>query len=120
MRPPSLFACPNDPPCPHPSLIHDIDDRGDPLPRCCAGGCDCGRPATNYQERRGAGGMSENQGHYTLDAINPGCGSTMAGHRCVRGAGHGGLHYDHDGNEWRDSARSRPGTRRPPDEPPEG
>jgi len=36
-----------------------------------------------------------------LDAIDPGCDSTVAGHRCARGAGHaGGLHYDHDGNEW--------------------
>ncbi len=37
------WTCPNVPPCPHPGLIHDIYDWDDPLPRCCADGCDCGK-----------------------------------------------------------------------------
>jgi hypothetical protein len=38
-----LLACPNDPPCPHPALVHDTDELNQPQPLCCAQGCDCGR-----------------------------------------------------------------------------
>ncbi len=44
----------------------------------------------------------------TLTAIDPGCNSAVTRHRCVRGANHAGLHYDHDGYEWADRYASRP------------
>jgi hypothetical protein len=45
---PLPFACPNEPPCPHPSLIHDIEDFDDETPRCCFEDCDCGaKPAAH-------------------------------------------------------------------------
>jgi hypothetical protein len=37
------WRCPNDPPCPHGGMVHDIYDLEDTVPRCCAEGCDCGR-----------------------------------------------------------------------------
>jgi hypothetical protein len=37
-----LNACPNDPRCPHPDVVHDIFEWGDPRPMCCVGGCYCG------------------------------------------------------------------------------
>ncbi|HEX3781730.1 MAG TPA: hypothetical protein VHX38_18865 [Pseudonocardiaceae bacterium] len=40
-----LTACPNTPPCPHPKLVHDIDELNAPRPTCCAVGCTCGRTA---------------------------------------------------------------------------
>lgn len=40
------WACPNDPRCPHAGLVHDIYDWDDPVPRCCAEGCDCGKRVT--------------------------------------------------------------------------
>lgn len=44
---PYPWCCPNQPPCEHPSLIHDVSgDPEDPKPMCCADGCDCGQPAT--------------------------------------------------------------------------
>lgn len=39
---PDWLRCPNNPPCPHAGLFHDIEDYDDPVPRCCAGGCSCG------------------------------------------------------------------------------
>jgi hypothetical protein len=27
-------------------VFHDIEDFGDPLPRCCVDGCDCGKRMT--------------------------------------------------------------------------
>jgi hypothetical protein len=36
------WRCPNDPPCPHGGVLHDIYDLEDTVPRCCAEGCDCG------------------------------------------------------------------------------
>lgn len=41
----AAFRCPNDPPCAHPGLLHDIEDYADPRPRCCADGCPCGAAA---------------------------------------------------------------------------
>lgn len=43
-RPGPWLACPNTPPCPHPGLIHDIEDYDDPSPTCCVDGCRCGAP----------------------------------------------------------------------------
>lgn len=40
------LACPNEPRCPHPGLVHDIEDDADPAPRCCAEGCNCGKRVT--------------------------------------------------------------------------
>jgi len=40
----SLRACPNDPPCPHGGLFHDIYEMGDPYPTCCMPDCRCGHP----------------------------------------------------------------------------
>ncbi len=40
---PAWLRCPNEPPCPHTGLLHDIDDYDDPNPRCCVEGCDCGK-----------------------------------------------------------------------------
>lgn len=37
------LACPNDPPCAHSGLLHDIDSLDDPKPMCCADGCNCGK-----------------------------------------------------------------------------
>lgn len=37
-------SCPNDPQCPHPSLLHDVYEPGDLYPTCCAPGCKCGHP----------------------------------------------------------------------------
>jgi hypothetical protein len=44
--PPVWLFCPNTPRCPHPGLIHDIDDYDDPKPMCCVEGCGCGQNAT--------------------------------------------------------------------------
>jgi hypothetical protein len=38
----STYPRPNEPPCPHPALVHDIEDWEDMVPRCCAEGCGCG------------------------------------------------------------------------------
>jgi len=38
--------CPNEPPCEHDGLVHDIEDYSDPLPRCCVDGCGCGVKAS--------------------------------------------------------------------------
>jgi hypothetical protein len=37
------WLCPNEPRCPHARVFHDVEDYDDPLPRCCAEGCDCGK-----------------------------------------------------------------------------
>ncbi len=42
--PPNPFACPNDPPCGHSGILHDIYEPADPRPMCCADGCGCGKP----------------------------------------------------------------------------
>src|SRR4030095_17221873 len=39
------WRCPNDPPCTHGAVLHDITERDDPSPRCCVDGCDCGAVA---------------------------------------------------------------------------
>lgn len=44
--PPDPWVCPNTPRCPHPALLHDIQDLEDPSPTCCFEGCRCGQPAT--------------------------------------------------------------------------
>lgn len=36
------WRCPNDPPCPHAGVFHDIEEPGDPIPTCCFDGCTCG------------------------------------------------------------------------------
>jgi len=36
------YLCPNEPPCPHARLFHDVYDEEDEVPRCCAEGCRCG------------------------------------------------------------------------------
>jgi hypothetical protein len=41
-----LWACPNDPPCQHGSVLHDVDDWDDDRPMCCAEGCGCGKLVT--------------------------------------------------------------------------
>jgi hypothetical protein len=41
------WRCPNEPPCPHGAVLHDIEDAEDQLPRCCAEGCGCGAVATD-------------------------------------------------------------------------
>lgn len=54
------WLCPNEPPCPHARVVHDVYDLDDPLPRCCAWGCDCGRkpePVT-HQCPVGDGGLT--------------------------------------------------------------
>lgn len=38
------WRCPNEPPCPHTSAVHDIYEPGDPYPTCCTAGCKCGHP----------------------------------------------------------------------------
>jgi hypothetical protein len=43
---PAWWLCPNRPRCPHGAVLHDIRDHDDPLPRCCADGCDCGSRAS--------------------------------------------------------------------------
>jgi hypothetical protein len=40
------WACPNVPPCPHPGVVHDIDEPGG-REQCCMEGCGCGRPPLN-------------------------------------------------------------------------
>lgn len=39
-----LLACPNEPSCGHPALVHDTDQLNQPHPLCCTPGCTCGRP----------------------------------------------------------------------------
>ncbi len=39
------WLCPNDPPCPHVGVVHDIADWDDPIPTCCVEGCRCGKGA---------------------------------------------------------------------------
>lgn len=36
--------CPNEPRCPHPGVLHDIEDYDDLRPMCCAEDCTCGKP----------------------------------------------------------------------------
>jgi hypothetical protein len=43
------WRCPNDPPCKHAGLFHDVEDMEGNHPTCCIDGCTCGK----------AGGMSE-------------------------------------------------------------
>lgn len=38
------WLCPNEPRCPHAALFHDVYDAEDTMPRCCAEGCECGKP----------------------------------------------------------------------------
>jgi hypothetical protein len=38
----SWWRCPVDPPCPHPGVVHDIEDLEDRRPRCGVEGCWCG------------------------------------------------------------------------------
>jgi hypothetical protein len=45
------WRCPNDPPCPHAGIIHDIHDAEDLVPRCCAEDCDCGKDRAAYLAR---------------------------------------------------------------------
>jgi len=40
------WLCPNTPRCGHAGVLHGIDDRDDPLPRCCVDGCQCGATVT--------------------------------------------------------------------------
>src|SRR5258708_1626559 len=40
------WQCPNNPPCPHGNLLHDIDSLEDPRPTCCVDGCNCGKRLT--------------------------------------------------------------------------
>jgi hypothetical protein len=49
-----VSMCPNDPPCPHAALLHDIEDYDDPSPMCCVEGCDCGQPSMVQQDTLGA------------------------------------------------------------------
>lgn len=46
-------GCPNNPPCGHAGLHHDVWDENDPLPMCCVyndnGDCPCGRPPAGYR-----------------------------------------------------------------------
>ena len=44
------WRCPNDPPCPHAAVYHDVYDYDDPFPRCCMAACDCGRSAQRGAE----------------------------------------------------------------------
>lgn len=37
------WLCPNDPPCPHGSVLHDEEDYDDESPTCCVEDCACGR-----------------------------------------------------------------------------
>lgn len=41
----SWWLCPNDPPCPHGAVFHDVEDYEDPSPTCCVEGCTCGHSA---------------------------------------------------------------------------
>lgn len=38
----SWWLCPNDPPCPHGAIVHDIAEMDDEWPTCCVEGCSCG------------------------------------------------------------------------------
>jgi hypothetical protein len=40
---PITKPCPNDPPCPHPDVVHDIYAPDDPRPMCCILDCSCGK-----------------------------------------------------------------------------
>jgi hypothetical protein len=44
-----VWTCPNTPQCPHPGLLHDIEDLEDQRPTCCVDGCDCGK--TQMEEK---------------------------------------------------------------------
>lgn len=45
------WRCPNNPPCPHPGLLHDIEDLEDTSPTCCAEGCKCGRDSASLDQQ---------------------------------------------------------------------
>lgn len=51
----SAFRCPNDPPCEHLGLLHDIYELGDPYPTCCTDGCRCGHPGDAVLRRHDDG-----------------------------------------------------------------
>jgi hypothetical protein len=48
----SPFTCPNEPPCEHSGLLHDIWTLEEPLPTCCVEGCKCGRAAAEEARKR--------------------------------------------------------------------
>lgn len=50
MTGPGWWACPNDPPCPHSGVIHDIYAPDDPRPVCCADGCQCGKEGRTHDD----------------------------------------------------------------------
>lgn len=48
------WSCPNDPPCQHAALFHDIEDCDDEHPMCTIEDCDCGgTPAEQDGDDRG-------------------------------------------------------------------
>jgi hypothetical protein len=69
--------CPNNPPCEHPSFIHDVSgDPEDPKPMCCADGCRCGRPdpgPDEAQETRAAADWPAEP--HDDDRCGAGCGN---------------------------------------------
>jgi hypothetical protein len=40
--PGSWWKCPNEPPCPHGGVVHDVHNLEDQVPRCCVEDCPCG------------------------------------------------------------------------------
>lgn len=45
------WVCPNTPHCPHPGVVHDIEDLEDQRPACCVEGCYCGHPDPDASRR---------------------------------------------------------------------
>jgi hypothetical protein len=45
------WLCPNEPPCPHGAVVHDVEGLEDSRPACCVEGCYCGHPDPEASRR---------------------------------------------------------------------
>jgi hypothetical protein len=48
------WLCPNDPPCPHAAVLHEVEEWGAP-DVCSEEGCGCGRELEQQWRREGLG-----------------------------------------------------------------
>lgn len=97
------WLCPNDPPCPHAGVVHDIYDYTDLTPRCCVEGCDCGQLISVTSPKvvpKGAREVStEEEQVMPCGQLQPDVVAPLAPYRCSEPAGHSGMHTAvlHDG-----------------------
>jgi hypothetical protein len=82
----SWAFCPNKPPCPHPGLLHDIDEPGG-REMCCVEGCCCRGTVTSTEIDLSCCALED--GHDGPCAWL--CSSCSGSNRCFACGGTGGL-----------------------------